>query len=726
LLAAASHARAAPVSFRNDIMAVLSKAGCNQGVCHGNQNGKNGFKLSLRGDDPELDWMALTHNTFGRRADRLDPAASLLLLKPGGKIPHEGGRRFSIDSLEYSLLSRWIAEGMQRDAVDTPRLAGITVTPSQCLSAAPDGHVQLHVEARFSDGGHRDVTRLAVYEPANLLAEVTHDGDVRRRQYGETTILVRYLDQRVGVPVGFLPPRPSFSWTSPPTSNYIDRVVFAKLEKLQIGPSPLCSDSIFIRRAFLDVTGLLPAADEVRAFLADSRPDKRSRLIDDLLKRPAFADFWALKWSDLLHNEEKVLDAKGVQVFHQWIRQSIADGKALNQFAGELIAARGSSYTNPPANYYRALRDPATRAEATAQVFLGIRLQCARCHNHPFDQWTQADYHGFAAWFARVRYTIVENRRKDKFDLHEFDGEQIVWEDRRGEVRHPRTGQAMTPRFLASRGPNPEISADRLAKLADWVADKNNPFFARTQANRVWYHLLGRGIVDPIDDFQAANPPINEPLLSALARDFADHNFDLRYLIRTIMNSRCYQLSAVANDGNRDDESNFSHAAIRPLQAEQLLDALVQVTGVPGRFAGYPAGMRSEQLPGVFASRRRGQSATSGERFLAQFGKPPRLLSCECERSDDTTLNQALQLLAGDVLNNMLRKDHNRLGQLLAAAKTDHEILQEFYLGALSRYSHAEEERAISHLLAGARDRRQAWEDILWGIVNSKEFLLRQ
>jgi hypothetical protein len=718
--------RAAPIYFRNEIMAVLSKAGCNQGACHGNQNGKNGFKLSLRGDDPAFDLASLTRDTLGRRTDPLHPAESLILLKATATVPHEGGKRFGVDSPEYAILFRWIAEGMPPDTDNFPHLTSLEVSPGERFLIAPVDRVQIRVRGRFSDGSLRDVTRLAVYEPANAVAMVTPDGEVQRQQMGETTILVRYLDQRAPVRLAFLPARPGFKWHDVPEVNFVDHHVFAKLRALQIYPSSLCSDNVFLRRAYLDLLGVLPSAEEVRQFCQDARADKRARLIDRLLGRPEFADFWALKWSDLLRNEEKALDRKGVQVFHEWIRQCIADGKPLNEFAHKLVAAQGSTYANPPANFYRALRDPAARAEAVAQVFLGIRLQCARCHNHPFDRWTQNDYHSLAAFFARVEYRIVENNRRDRLDKHEFDGEQIVWQAREGELIHPGTSETMRPQLLATTSSISLTRGDRLQELADWIAQPDNPFFARAQVNRIWYHLFGRGIVDPNDDFRASNPPVNEPLLEALARDFVMHHFDLRHTIRTIMSSRVYQSSAVPNETNRDDEGNFSHALPRPLQAEVMLDALAQVTGVAVKFNGYPLGLRAVELPGVRPYRQRDQKPTDGEQFLQRFGKPERLLSCECERSDDTTLGQTFQLLTGPGLNEMLSKPDNRIGQLLAQGKSNREILEEFYLASLCRFPSTQELQESERFVQTAKDRRAALEDVLWALVNAKEFLLRQ
>jgi hypothetical protein len=705
---------------------VLSRAGCNQGACHGNQNGKNGFKLSLRGQDPDFDLHALTRDTLGRRTDTARPADSLILRKATATISHEGGKRFGTESQEYAILYRWIAEGARPDPADAPRLTGLEVTPAEQVLVEPADTVKLCVRARFSDGSTRDVTRLAVFETANLVARVGGDGVVQRQAAGETAILVRYLDQQETVRLAFVPARPGFVWRTHSEANYIDHHVFAKLQTLRILPSDLCSDAVFLRRVYLDTLGLLPTADEARQFLGDTRSDKRARLIDELLQRPEFADFWALKWSDLLRNEEKVLDRKGVQVLHDWLRRCFAEGKPLNELARELVASRGSTYEQPAANYYRALRDPQTRAEATAQVFLGIRLQCARCHNHPFDRWTQEDYHSLAAFFPRVQYRIIENNRRDRLDKHEFDGEQIVYQDREGEVMHPRTNERLKPRFLGAATPDFAPEADRLQALADWIARPDNPFFARAQANRIWYHLLGRGIVEPNDDFRASNPPVNPALLEALSKDFAAHHFDLRHLVRTILNSRTYQLSAVPNDTNRDDEANFSHALVRPLQAEQLLDAVAQVTGAPTYFPGFPEGTRAVQLPGVKTGREPRRTPTEMEKFLITFGKPERSLSCECERSEDTTLAQAFQLITGDLLNRRLSEPDNRIGRLLSEGKTDEAIIEELYLASLCRPPSERERQQALAMVHRAKDRRTALEDVAWALLNAKEFLLRQ
>ncbi|MGE3314603.1 MAG: DUF1549 domain-containing protein, partial [Planctomycetaceae bacterium] len=462
------------ISFNNDVMAVLSKAGCNRGVCHGNLNGKGGFKLSLRGEDPEFDFEALTRDQGGRRTNSLDPDRSLLLLKPTMQVPHEGGRRFQPEMPEYQILRNWIQAGMPADALKTPKLQRIDVSPRERVLFDPESEVKVTVTAEFSDGSKRDVTRLAVYEPDNTLVTVSDDGTVRKLGSGETTIIARYLDKQKPVRVAFVPARPDFVWSGPEPTNEIDKLVFAKLESLRIHPSPVATDAVFMRRAYLDLLGLIPTADEAKRFIDDKTPDKRARLVDSLLERPEYADAWAQKWSDLLRVEEKTLDRKGVRNFHAWIRQSIAGNKPLDQFARELLSARGSTYTNPPANYYRALRDPVSRAEATAQVFLGVRLQCAKCHSHPFDQWTQDDYYNWAAVFARVDYKILANRRRDTNDKHEFDGEQVVTAALKGDIKDPRTRESAKPKLLGDANRAFPKHEDRLDRMAEWVSSPTN------------------------------------------------------------------------------------------------------------------------------------------------------------------------------------------------------------------------------------------------------------
>ena len=466
-------------------------------------------------------------------------------------------------------------------------------------------------------------------------------------------------------------------------------------------------------------TGLKPGANEKVL-------TKRAALIDALLERPEFADFWALKWADLLRVEEKTLDAKGMQDFHRWLRASIASGKPMDQFARELIASRGSTYANPEANFYRANRTPVIRAEAAAQVFLGTRLQCAQCHNHPFDRWTQDDYYDWAALFARVDYKILENKRRDTNDKHEFIGEQIVYLSRKGSVTNPRTEKTAESRFLGA--PKQDFDKqDELEALAAWMTRADNPLFARAQVNRIWYHLMGRGIVDPIDDFRATNPASHPALLDALTAEFVKSGFSLRHVIRLIMNSRAYQTASEPNDTNAGDELNYARAALRRLTAEQMFDTLHQVAGVTAEFKGQPAGTRAAELPGARIEGRRGKRAQmSPDVFLAMFGKPPRLLTCECERSTDTSMGQAFFMISGPSVNELLTRSDNRLAALLESGQPNRAIVEELYWIALTRPPSATElAKTVAHIEA-AKDRRAGVEDVLWGLVNAKEFVLRR
>ncbi|HTG43564.1 MAG TPA: DUF1549 and DUF1553 domain-containing protein [Verrucomicrobiae bacterium] len=714
-----------PISFRNDVMAILSKAGCNAGQCHGNANGKAGFKLSLRGENADLDFLALTHDQFNRRVDLVEPEQSLILLKPTTQLAHEGGQRFKTNSWEYLALLRWLKDGATNDFAFARSLVQLEATPSEATLFSPTNDLQITAVAFYSDGSKRDVTSLAVYESANPNVKINTDGRVHSGTPGETTVLVRYLNEQRPVRLAFVPQRPGFVWSKPPANNYIDYEVFAKLERLRTNPSELCSDETFVRRAYLDLLGIVPRGEEARSFVLNGSETKRSRLIDDLLEREEFADFWALKWLDLLRAEERILDRKGLELFHEWVRHSLLEHKPLDQFAREIIAARGSTYKNPPANFYRATRTPMERAEATAQLFLGIRVQCAQCHNHPFDRWSQDDYYDWQRVFAGVQYKVLENRRRDDNDGHEFKGEQIVYLAKAGEVKNPRSGAAAKPRFLGEKEYWSDNTSDELAALARWVAHPNNPFFAKVQANRVWFHLFGRGLVDPIDDFRASNPSSHPALLEALAADFVNHGFDLRQLIRVIMNSRTYQLAAFPNETNEADEINFSHSVPRRLGAEQLLDCQGQVLGMPPHLIGYPAGTRAVQLAGALAERKRDQGKSEADQFLAMFGKPARLLPSECERSCEPTMGQAFQMMNGPLLNEMLSAPANVLGKLCAGDVSNTDSLKALYWATLSRAPRSGELSTFETYLVKAKDRRAAFEDIAWSLLNSKEFLFR-
>ena len=731
--AKSSSAQSTVPSFRNEVMAVLSRSGCNLGTCHGNQNGKGGLKISLRGQDPETDFITLTRQLAGRRANAMNPDESLLLQKPAMLVPHEGGRRFSPESAEYRLLRDWIAAGMPNDGGDVPVLQQLEVTPEMVTLQAPDQSVTLRAVATFSDQSGRDVTGLAVFESSDPAVQISSGGvvqfatsDFSRR----TSITVRYLNQQTVSRVESVPARPEFQFKAPQSANVVDDLVFAQLQRLKINPSDVCDDTTFLRRVFLDVTGLLPSLQKAKEFLASQDPNKRALLIDQLLASSEYVDFQTLRWADLLRVEDKTLDAKGVGVFTQWIRDSVAADKPLNQFTAEIIAARGSTYTEAPSNFYRALRTPEERAESAAQVFLGIRLQCAKCHNHPFDRWTQDDYYGWTNFFARVDYKIVENKRRDENDKHEFNGEQIVLMKDKGEVKNPTTGKVVSPRFLGetsmlSKGLE-QAKSDRLQQLSIWLSAPDNERFAATQANRIWFQLMGVGIVDPIDDFRATNPASNPELLDSLRLEFVESNYSVRHLMRLILKSRTYQLSSEENETNRGDETMFSHAVPRRLTAEQTLDAVAQVLQAPAQFGGHPKGTRAVQMTGVRNGGNRYSKPENGDRFLALFGKPSRLQTCECERTGETTLAQTMEMVSGELVADLLRDDQNCVAQALSSDLSNDEFISQVYWSALSRAPLDEEQTALRAWIDSHGSRRTALQDVAWAVMNSNEFLLRR
>ncbi|MEZ6103437.1 MAG: DUF1549 and DUF1553 domain-containing protein [Pirellulaceae bacterium] len=710
------------ITFDRDVMAVLSKAGCNAGTCHGNANGKGGFMLSLRGQAPEFDYQQLVQVASGRRINRVEPEKSLALLKATAQVPHGGGKRFDRESPEYRIFLGWIERGLSRADPSAESVERLEVAPADRVLWGTERECALKVVAHFSDGSQRDVTRLAVYEPADPLVQVTVDGVVQFNRPTITMVLVRYLDQQIPVRLTYRPAMSEFTWQSPAARNFIDERIFARLRQLKINPAPLAEDRVFVRRAHLDVLGVLPTAEEAQAFIADPAPDKRDRLIDALLERPEFADMWALKWSDLVRNEEKTLDAKGVELLHQWMRQSFADDKPLSEFVRELIASRGSTYDVPPANFWRAHREPLVRAETTAQVFLGVRLQCARCHNHPFDSWSQDEYYQWASIFAVVDYEIVENDRKDKFDKHEFVGEQVVQIKAEGTVTNARTGLEAVPRFL---GCDADIHGDRLQELAAWITRTDNDKFARAQANRIWYHLMGRGIVEPVDDLRSTNPPSHPQLLDDLAKEFATHEYRVKHLVRTILQSNAYQLSSRFDAQSVPaayDEQLYGRAVVRRLSAEQILDAQSQLLGVPAEFEGYAAGTRAGEIAGVERVRRK---LSDDDQFLRLFGKPERLLACDCERRSTSTLGQALSLVGSRSLDKRLKQPDNCLGKLLADNLSPEDAIRLLFWTALTRDPTAAELAATIQLIEETGDRRAAMEDVLWSLLNAKEMLFR-
>jgi hypothetical protein len=591
------------------------------------------------------------------------------------------------------------------DKPDAPKLVKIDILPRVSVFRQPAARQQLYVNGHFSDGSVRDITALTVFTSSNeSVATVDKNGAVDKVGRGETAILARYLDKMETSFVTFLEDVEGFAWSNPPENNFVDTIAFAKIKQLQFLPSDLCTDEEFVRRAYLDTMGRLPRIDEAIMFLDDAGKDKRSKLIDRLVDSPDFAGFWTLRWGDILRSNSKKLNATGVYKFRRWIYDGIYQDKPLDQFARELLTASGSAYENPAANYWRASRDANDATETTAQLFLGIRIQCAKCHNHPFERWSQDNYYGIAAAFTRI------GRKKGADPTDE-----VIFAASTGEIKQPRTGQTMKVHLLLKGDVDVPANQDRRVVFADWLTAADNPFFAKAAVNRIWGNLMGRGIVEPVDDFRDSNPPSNGKLLDELARQFVENKFSRKWAVRTIMKSRLYQLSSRKNEFNADDEIYNSHATTRLLSAEQLLDAICQVTDVPENFKGLPPGTRAVDLV----------DPPTNHYFLKIFGQPQREMACQCERSSESNLSQALQMINGPVVHNKLRDGKSRIAKMFNEKESDEEIITALYLSALARRPVSEEMEASKKHIAGSKDRKQALEDVGWAVLNSKEFLFQ-
>ncbi|HMZ22790.1 MAG TPA: DUF1549 domain-containing protein, partial [Blastocatellia bacterium] len=592
-------------SFRNHVIPVLTRLGCNSGACHGAAAGKGGFKLTLRGYDPEADFNVLTRQSLGRRVNKLEPAKSLMLLKPTMAIGHGGGKRLDVDSLEYKVLSEWIANGSHAPVESDARIIKVEVTP-KASAPALGAEQQLRVLASYSDGHSEDVTKWVKYSSADpATASVDEDGKVKVQGNGETAISIWYQSQvsfaRVANPYPNKISPEAFARS--PRLNFIDELILKKLQILNIAPSEQATDREFIRRAFLDATGTLPAPQEVESFLADGAPNKRAKLIDSLLAREEFTDYWTNRWADVLLISSDKIGSTAMWSFYNWTRDSVAANKPWDKLAREIITANGNTLENGAANYYVLHKEVTELTENVSMAFLGMSITCARCHNHPLEKWTQKQYFQMANLFARIG---LKNGVRG--------GDVQVYSNPAGEVNHPRLGKPLPPAPLDGEALAFDSSKDRRQHLADWLTSPANPYFARAAVNRIWKNFMGRGLVEAVDDMRATNPPSNEELLAALTKDFTDHGFDLKHLIRTVMNSAAYQRSSKPNDANKQDERFYSRYIIKRLPAEAMLDAVSQVTGVMTEFPGYPAGIRAMQLP----------DARVNSYFLTVFGKPPR------------------------------------------------------------------------------------------------------
>jgi hypothetical protein len=700
-------------NYLRDIAPILNKATCTSGPCHGAAKGKNGFKLSLRGYDPRFDYEALLYDLSGRRFNRADPAKSLMLAKPTQQVAHGGGLRFEANSRYYKTIYDWIAAGVPYGDPAKDNVASLEVAPADIFMQKPGEEATVRVTAKFVDGTTRDVTAEATVE-SNVpdVAAVT-DTQVKGARVGEAALLVRYQGKFETVTVTVLNPKPGFVWKQLPQHNYIDQLIDAKLRKLKIQPSPAVDDAAFLRRVSLDLTGQAPTPEEVKAFLADRTASKlkRSRLIDKLIASPAFTDHWTLKWADLLQNTRKYLGEKGAYNFQEWIRQAVAENRPYDKMVRELLTSRGSSYENPAANFFRVTRDAKPTMEKSTQVFLGVRMVCAQCHDHPFEKWTQNQYYEMAAFFSTIGI-------RPGFEV----GEEIIYDQRADyEMKHPKDARVVKPNFLvsatvASTGPS-SVPSDRKRReaLSEWITAKDNPFFARSTANRVWSYFLGRGIIEPVDDIRASNPPSNPALLDALTKDFIDKGFDLRQLMRTIVNSRTYQASIVTNEWNENDGDNFSHAVPRRLTAEQLMEGLTLATGVRPALPEVPPDTKADQFVDPHVGK---------EGFLDLFGRPARESACECERRSDLSLPQALNLVNGKTISDAVADGNGRVAKAILAGKQDRDMVEELYYAALSRQPTAAElDTALKYLTGGDRGRAARAQDLLWALVNSKAFL---
>jgi Protein of unknown function (DUF1549)/Protein of unknown function (DUF1553) len=706
-------------SFVHDVEPIFTRLGCNMGSCHGKGAGQNGFRLSLRGYAPEMDYVSLTREMHTRRIDSASPENSLLLLKPLGKAPHEGGKLFSESSREYQVLLDWIKAGTPAPLKDEPGVTRVWCEPAQG-ARKPGQSVQLTIFAEYADGRKRDVTWLARFDSNDAgIAPVDPLGKISVHRHGETAVRASFMG-RVAVAIVTVPYEQKVDPNAfVARNNFVDDHVLAKLKALNLEPSGLSDDAEFVRRVYLDTIGTLPTPDEVRTFLADTDSKKRSRLIDDLLNRPEFVDYWALYFGDLLQNRKErdhdVRGTKGVRSFHEWIRKQIAEDRPWDQMAREVLTAKGNSEANPAVGYYIVTvgeHSESYKSEivaSVAQSFLGTRIGCAQCHNHPLEKYTQDDYYHFAAFFSRVRLERKDPKQGTTLTVGLRDQNQ---NKNPVGVSQPRTGQFMKPQPLDRSAVPVAVTDDPREKLAAWITDPKNEAFSGAMVNRIVRHYLGIGLVEPVDDLRASNPPTNPEMWAALNKEFVSHKYDLRHLMRVILNSRTYQLTSATKPTNATDTRFYSHYSARRLPAEVLADALSQTTGVPDTFPGYPVGLRAIQLP----------DPTLKSYFLTIFGRSERVTACACERVGDVTMPQLLHLQNGEAVVQKIRSGDGRLSKWLGDKKTDAQIIDELFLTTLSRLPTASERTAVTKALGDGSPRDEVFRDLFWALLNAKEF----
>jgi hypothetical protein len=689
-------------SFENDIEPLLARFSCNTSGCHGKAEGQNGFKLSVFGFDPDADYRAIVSEGRGRRVFPTSPERSLLLLKASGGVPHGGGVRIPPDRPEYATLRTWIAAGVPRGSADDPHVVKIEITPRERRMAL-GGQEQLKVTATWSDGREQDATGLARFQSNQEgLASVDENGLVSA---GQTPGVVAVMASFMGEVDLFqaIIPRLDTVGAAPAEQNFIDGPVYRRLAQLSIAPAGVCDDATFLRRVYLDLIGTLPTAAEARSFAADTRPDRRGQLVDALLKRPEFNDYWALKFADLLRVDRQALGHKNAYRQYQWIQRSLAENKPLDQLAREIVTAEGPLAEHPEGYFFSTTGSPGKSASAVSQVFLGVRIECAECHHHPYDRWSQTDYYGMTAYFAQLQ------RKSSSLG-------EVLFAAGDPATNHPRTGQNVPAHALGQAMREKNIAGDRRVEFAKWLTASDNPFFARNWANRLWAHMLGRGVVEPVDDFRATNPPSNPELLEALAKSLVEQKYDLRAMLRTIAASRVYQHSSQPNATNETDEQNYSRFLLKRLDAEVLLDAVCQTTGVPEKFAGVPAGSRAIEL----------WDSQVDHEFLRLFGRPTRQSVCECERVSEPSVAQVFHLLNSERVQDKLSREDGRVADLASRTKDDEQLIADLYVTFLSRGPTAEEQRrSLSHIQSArdAADRRERAEDLAWTLLNSLEFV---
>ena len=693
-----------PVSFKLDVMPVLMKAGCNSGACHGSSRGKDGFHLSLFGYDPDGDYFRLTKESIGRRINLALPAESLMLEKGAGLVPHTGGERFTTNSPIYQTLHQWLQAGAPKDNTNVARAVSIELMPRQMVLEGEGARQKLTVRAKYSDGTDRDITSLAVFISNNeVAAKISETGVVSAGQRGEAFVMARFATFTVGSQVLVIPKGLKFDFPQVVENNFIDTQVNAKLKKLRFAPSELCDDATFLRRVYLDIIGLMPPAEKVSEFVASTDKNKRNVVIDELLARKEFADLWVMKWAELLgiRSNNDQFSYKSALLYYEWLQDRITRNVPINLIVQDLLTASGSNFKNPAASYYQIERETLKTAENAAQVFMGMRIQCAQCHNHPFDRWTMDDYYSFSAFFTQIGRKNGEDPR-----------EAVVFDKKDGEMKHPVGGRVMRPKFLG--GDEPEIGKDnnRREVLAKWLASPQNPYFARNMANIIWAHFLGKGIIEPVDDIRVSNPPSNPELLDALAAKLTEYNYDFKKLIRDICNSRTYQLSTRANTTNALDDRNFSRASIRRLRAEVLLDCINEVTESQDKFQGLPKGARAVQIA----------DGNVNTYFLTTFGRATRTTVCSCEVKTEPNLSQALHLLNGSTTQDKV-VNGGLVKRLLLEKKMPEEIIDQLYLRCLARPPTADEKTKLLAYAKEPAQNEQVLNDVFWSLLNAKEFI---